>query len=665
MCPENSFLNNNICIDKDLESCIMSENEIDLYEFLSSGSIDFNAKQYAKEFNYTNNHVSHYYNSVYSILIYKDVNCIDKLLIDAPKIDFGDCYNKIQNNLSPPSNNSIIVALIEKFNINKKSTVSYNFYHPDTGDLIDADSVCKDDEIIIKENVISQLNESNVNLKSVLFLTEQNVDIFDLSSAFYNDICYHFESPNGRDIPVKERIHIYYPNITLCDAGCSNQGVNLTTMESKCECKFNLLKNDLVEGNALLENTIGEITDILSNSNLDVLKCFKNAFNIENISKGIGGFIIIGILFIQIFFSFKFLLYDINQIIRYLYNLAEKFINYNDKKNKNIKKLKTNNFSKESNPPPKKNNIDSRQTILGSEDYRSTNTLKRRKTERLKLSKKCETKPDKNNKIILKKNKDISIYKKSNKDSLECDNNICLNSNESKEIEEYLKENLDEMDFDDAIKKDKRPFCEYFIEKLKTNQMIGDTFFNKNNIRPFPIKFLLFLLNIDLYFVINGLFFSEEYIMELFTLEKEDKFFDFFPRSISRFFYATFVGAILDIIIGCIFIEENKVKRIFLRDKDNKLQIRYEISLIINSIKKRYKIFIVICIFISVISWYYVSCFNNVYPGVKMEWIKSSIVIIIIMQLLSCLIVLLESLLRLLSFQLKSERIFNFKKILS
>ena len=221
------------------------------------------------------------------------------------------------------------------------------------------------------------------------------------------------------------------------------------------------------------------------------------------------------------------------------------------------------------------------------------------------------------------------------------------------------------MDFDTAIKNDKRSFCEFFMERIKNKQIIADTFCNHDSIRPFPIKFLLFLLDIDLYFVVNGLFFSEEYIIELFHLEKEDKFFDFFPRSIGRFIYATLVGGILDIVIDCIFIEENKIKRIFLRNKDDLLVMKYEIAKINNSLRKRYKIFIFLCFFIGIISWYYVSCFNNVYSGVKVEWIKSSIVLIIIMQILSCLIVFLEAILRHMSFDLKSEQIFKLKKFLS
>ena len=45
----------------------------------------------------------------------------------------------------------------------------------------------------------------------------------------------------------------------------------------------------------------------------------------------------------------------------------------------------------------------------------------------------------------------------------------------------------------------------------------------------------------------------------------------------------------------------------------------------------------IICCVFSLFSWHYVSRFNNVYPGVKVELIESSITIILIMQILSFL----------------------------
>ena len=232
-------------------------------------------------------------------------------------------------------------------------------------------------------------------------------------------------------------------------------------------------------------------------------------------------------------------------------------------------------------------------------------------------------------------------------------------------MEEYLKPDLDDLEYDDAIKLDKREFCTYFTEKLMEKQKIMDTFYNKENIRPMYIKIILLLLDIDLYLVVNALFINEEYLSELYYSEEEETFFSFFPRSISRFFYATKVGYIVGIIVDCIFIEESKIRRIFLREKNDLFQLRYEISVNSKSIKNRYIAFIFLCLFISIISWYYISCFNNTYPGVKIEWIKSSITIIIIMQILSFLNILLQAMLRSLSFHYKSEKLYKIKQIIA
>ena len=63
--------------------------------------------------------------------------------------------------------------------------------------------------------------------------------------------------------------------------------------------------------------------------------------------------------------------------------------------------------------------------------------------------------------------------------------------------------------------------------------------------------------------------------------------------------------------------------------------------------------------FITVFTLYYVLCFNSVYPSMKAEWIKSSIIIIIAMQIISILQILLQAFFRLISFKLKSEKLFK------
>ena len=585
------------------------------------------------------------------------------------KVDFGSCYTKVQKNISDTTNDKIVIVLIERFNAQKKSTISYAFYHPATGEKIDAETICKEEVVVIKENVISQLNSTGLDLPSILSLTDQNINVFNLSDEFYTDICYCFESPNGKDIPLKDRIKNFYPNITLCEDGCFSKGVNLDTMESICECKFNdLLRNDIIENNALLSNTIGEVTELIGDSNLNVLKCYKNAFNIKLVRKGIGAFIILGITFVEIILSLIFIFYDMNEIRKYLFNLTHYYIFLISEKNKGNKK-RISNIIKNTRlltanikAPPKKilkkgkalKNLKlsvkySHQTSLNLQKSESDGKLLRfsssKHLKKMKSKKSIKFKLD-NDKII---NDTLNAKK--------FGNHI--------DIEEYLKPDLDDLEYDDAIKYDKRTFFVFLSDRLKEKQIFMDTFFNREHLRPFSIKVILLLLNIDLYFVINGLFYNEKYISELFYSTEKETFFSFFPRSISRFFYATLVGMFISIIIDWFFVEEKKIKRILIREKEDPMQLKYEISSNVTSIKKRYNAFIFLCLFISVISWYYVSCFNSSYPGVKIEWIKSSITIIIIMQILSIITILLEAILRSISFKFESEKVFKLKQLLS
>ena len=231
------------------------------------------------------------------------------------------------------------------------------------------------------------------------------------------------------------------------------------------------------------------------------------------------------------------------------------------------------------------------------------------------------------------------------------------------DMDEYLKTDVEDMEFEDALKVDTRSFCEYFYDRFKEQQIIMDTFFNDESLKPKTIKIIILLLNIILYFVINGLFYSEDYVSDLFNSDEEETFFSFFPRSISRFLYTTLVGVVIGIIVDFVAFDEKKVKRLFKREKKNPAQIRYEVAMMTKDIKRNYLILIIICFVIDLISLYYVNCFNNVYPNLCGEWIKSSICIIIIFQLLTVLIALFLAVIRAIAFKLKSERIYKIKDL--
>ena len=168
-----------------------------------------------------------------------------------------------------------------------------------------------------------------------------------------------------------------------------------------------------------------------------------------------------------------------------------------------------------------------------------------------------------------------------------------------------------------------------------------------------------------MYFLINGIFFNDSYISEIFNSTEKETFFSFIPRSINRFTYSIIVTNIIGYITQLFFIDEIKVKKILSREKEMALNLKIEMTELLKSSVKKIKIFTVINFIIIIFSWYYISCLNNVYPNISKEWIKSSIFIIVIVQIIPFIFVFLGTSFRYISIKCESEKLFKLSVLIS
>ena len=233
------------------------------------------------------------------------------------------------------------------------------------------------------------------------------------------------------------------------------------------------------------------------------------------------------------------------------------------------------------------------------------------------------------------------------------------------DINEFLEASQDDMDYDDAIDNDKRTFWQYFCEKIKDNQIIINSFFIQGIIKRKSIKIAEFIVIVDIYLLTNGLFYSDSYISEIFNSNEKETLYSFIPRSIDRFIYTTILINIIAYVINFFFIDEMKIKKILLRNKNNALNLRFEISEILKSIFKNIRILIIINYILIIFSWYYLSCFNNVYPNLNNEWLLSSMFLIAIFQILPFVLAFTETSIRFASIQWESEKLFKLSTLLA
>ena len=696
-CPNNlTFDKNLLCKDNNIFEFTLTTNNIDLDYNSFINSVENYVNSYSREFNYTSNHISQYINKEYSAIIYKNRDCINSLkeLSNFPKIDFGNCYDKVQGKYNITED--LVVMVINKFDDNNNPITSYSFFDPITGDKLNTD-VCKNDTIIMVENILSLINENISNYDAMLALMKQGINIFNKNDDFYHDLCYDYYYKTDKDIALKDRLKLFFPNISLCDPNCSEISVDLEHLTANCECEFNDLSNKKISNikkaeNDIVDNLMGDVFEFIESSNINVGKCFSKGSNF--LKDSYGAYIVIFLFAINTVVTVIFYSNELNSIKIYIYQMTQNFlrvlngpniINVPPLKNKSKTirnddmKINNNNIIKNKRLKKKlktheiknlnimiainKNNVNSKtnskEIFLRSSSFKIKN-LNKKNTDKRKSNIIRKISREKTN--LGKKNSHIirNIDKRKTNKSLPQD--ILNTQNYEDFFNEFFSESPDDMEFDDAIIFDKRKFCQSFSDNLKEKQIISNTFCVKDVFKPRTIKIMIFLLNILLYFVINGLFINDDYISEVYYSEKHEIF---NSRAIVRFFYTTFVGIIVEFIVDFFFVNENKLKRIFLRDKDDKFALQEEIVLLVNSIKNRFISFTIFLIAIYGICFYYIICFNSIYPKIQIEWIISSIFIFIIRQVLSIHQCLAETIFRFLSFECESERIFKVSKLIN
>ena len=322
-CPEDTINDNNICKKRDPDICTLSENELDYTNFDNNELLESKVKAYSEEFSYTSKHISQYSNEDYNLIIFKNSICVTDLSIKISNVDFKDCYEKVKNFSN--IDDDLIIAILDNYkNINtNKPVTSFSLFNPKTGQKLDAMTICMNDKVVVNKNFLSLLDEDDSNYEILTNLIGKGINIFDPQDDFYSDLCFYFISPIKKDIPLKDRLQEFYPNVTLCDSGCKNIGVNFTIKAAICECKFNdILSNNIA--NDIFGESISQLTSIINKSNIEVIKCLKYAF--KYFGEKYGAIIVLSLFFASINFTIIFYLLNYQKIKLYIFHLTKNYI---------------------------------------------------------------------------------------------------------------------------------------------------------------------------------------------------------------------------------------------------------------------------------------------------------------------------------------------------
>ena len=232
------------------------------------------------------------------------------------------------------------------------------------------------------------------------------------------------------------------------------------------------------------------------------------------------------------------------------------------------------------------------------------------------------TKEKKVNIYPIKKDNNNSLQKffKNRKDDYK--NSIAQIEKEENKTKVVLRKNdkeLNELDYSKAARFDNRTFWQFYFSLLKTDHLLVKIV-NSKDYNSRSIKIYLFLYNFGLSYAVNGLFFDDDAIDEIFAEGGKFNFLNQLPQIIYSSIISFAFCVILDFLAlpedSILDVKKGKVAKIVEKranDQVRTLQIKFLFFFILSFL------FMLIC-------WYYMTCFCAVYRNTQYHLLKDTLI---------------------------------------
>ena len=535
-------------------------------------------------------------------------------------MDLGQCENILKYNYNISNNDSLyILQIVSEEDGMKIPKIEYEIYYPlnNGTNLTKLNlSYCKGTKIEISIKV--KIND--------------NIDKYNLSSDYYNDICSKATSENGTDILLKDRRNEFVDNnMSLCEENCDLINYDFNTEKAKCSCdiKLSIPSNYDIKFNK--KDFLKSFIDFKNIFNFNIMKCYKTVFRIKSLLKNYGFFILFLIIILYFISLFLFLniSYDeikkeINGIILSLnYYDTSIIIRHRIKKKVKIKKKTKHLKTKEIKNKNKKN-------------FKKINSIKKQKEK------------DQSYIIQITNNFDNSI---SSKKINQINNEItAINYASNINILKYKDFELNSLDYEEALQLDHRNYCDYYTSLLKYNHPIMYSFAPYNDYNSKIIKMFLFFFSFALDFTVNAIFFSDDTMHKIY--EDKGKF-DFLYQ-VPQIIYSTIISKFIDTLIRKFALTQDNIVDL-KKEKGSKKYKKINL-IILRTLKIKFILFFCLAFMILSFFWYYITCFCGIYINTQIHLIKDSLSSLVLSLIIPFALYLIPGIFRLTALKEKKKK---------
>jgi hypothetical protein len=201
---------------------------------------------------------------------------------------------------------------------------------------------------------------------------------------------------------------------------------------------------------------------------------------------------------------------------------------------------------------------------------------------------------------------------KKNKDLIECPINP--------KVDILNDQELNNLDYKKALEIDKRTYFQYYFSLLKKKQLILFTFYTNNDYNLVPLKISLLLLAFSLDLTMNGFFFSDETMHEIY---EDNSSFNILIQ-IPIIIYSSCITSVINVILKQLSLSENNILSI-KKEKDYTFAVKKSKD-ILRCVIIKFFFYFLFSLFVLLFCWYFISCFCAVYKNTQIILISDSFI---------------------------------------
>ena len=589
-------------------------------------------------------------------------NQINNINKNVTSIDLGECENLLRKEYNISSNKKLYIKKIDIAQEGMKTKkVEYDVYCKLFGtNLIKLNlTVCENSKISI----------------IIPFLLNGNIDEYNSSSGYYNDICYSTTSEYGTDITLKDRQKNWISeDKIICQEDCVFSNYDHDNLKAQCSCNVKESSESFDRMSINKTKLLQNFKDIKTIVNIDFLVCYKKLFKKEGIINNLGFYLLLliilfNIIVIIVFYIKKFSLLKkkINDIINgiQLKRLDKKL---NKSKNKiNIKNHKNKYLMQKSET---KKMIYSKKNIKKPLKIKNKN---RNFNKKIRVAVNINNNINNNNNNIFYNINDYKIKKNYNHNDTSNISSkyynkrrkVTWNKNLNKQdklinLMKYIDEEINILPYSLARLYDKRTYCNYYISLLKTKHSLIFAL-NNNDYNSRIIKIDLFFIGFTIDYFVNALFYNDDTMHKIY---KNKGKFDL-ESQIPIIIYSTLISVALNKILSLLALSNDAIIR--LKQSKLKINLTKGEENLKNKLNIQFILYFIISFLFLVFFWYYISIFCVIYKNTQVHLLKDIIMSFALSLVIPFIIYLLPGFFRIPALsKAKNKRVclYNFNKLL-